>query len=628
MPAQTCFRSVSFSLRWPLGAAHSAAKPRQPYTTPYFIASFLLYTQLNPRLPVHLEEIIRKALEKDREQRYQSTDGILEGLKRTLKTIQAMSPPASLEASSLSGHLSLSDRRPALSRWALRIGAVTGAVSATGTAVLWIAAGMFAVLLVAAAVSMGPKPLFSRLLNRNSPPVITSIAVVPLDNLSGQSDQDYFADGMTDELITMLAKNSTLRIISRTSVMQYKGVHRPLPEIARELGVDGILEGSVARSGDKVHMTIQLIQAPSDTHVWAESYDRDANDAVSLPREAAQTIAKKLNSAVLQPAPQRYVNPEAHDAYLRGRYIGVSARNNEEAGKYFKKATELQPDYALGWAGLSWYYRAVGLGYSGASLGDLGPAKVFAQAEAAATKAVELDDSLPESHLAMGSAIFFGQWNWARAEQEVSRAIELNPGFADAYYFRSKMLIALNRHEQAIEAAKKFIELDPFARPYALASTYVDSRQYDAAVNEARARLEIYPQDARLHDTLGQAYRRESLWKEAVQEWEKTALLRGDKESGENLRRHFEKGGYKAMVLWQVGDLKKKSATQYVSPVFLAALHAELGQREETLSLLEEGYRLRYPQLLWIQTDPAFDFLHSDERYRSIIRRVGLPPTY
>ncbi len=500
--------------------------------------------------------------------------------------------------------------------------------SATGTPVLSIAACMFAVLLVVAAVSMGPKPLFSRLLNRNSPPVITSIAVVPLDNLSGQSDQDYFADGMTDELITMLAKNSTLRIVSRTSVMQYKGVHRPLPEIARELGVDGILEGSVARSGDKVHMTIQLIQAPSDTHVWAESYDRDANDAVSLPREAAQTIAKKLKSAVLQPATQRYVNPEAHDAYLRGRYIWVSARNNEEAGKYFKKATELQPDYALGWAGLSWYYRAVGLGYSGASLGDQGPAKVFAQAEAAATKAVELDDSLPESHLAMGAAIFFGQWNWARAEQEVSRAIELNPGFADAYYFRSKMLIALNRHEQAIEASKKFIELDPFASPYALASTYVDSRQYDAAVNEARARLEIYPQDARLHDTLGQAYRRESLWKEAVQEWEKTALLRGDKESGENLRRHSEKGGYKAMVLWQVGDLKKKPATQYVSPVLLAVLYAELGQREETLSLLEESYRLRYPQLLWIQTDPAFDFLHSDERYRSIIRRVGLPPAY
>lgn len=375
-------------------------------------------------------------------------------------------------------------------------------------------------------------------------------------------------------------------------------------------------------------MTIQLIQAPSDTHVWAESYDRDANDAVSLPREAAQTIAKKLSSAVLQPAPQRYVNPEAHDAYLRGRYIFVSTRNNEEAGKYFKKATELQPDYALGWAGLSSYYRAVGLGYSGASLGNLGPARVFAQAEAAATKAVELDDSLPESHLALASAIFFGQWNWARAEQEVSRAIELNPGFADAYYFRSKMLIALNRHEHAIEAAKKYIELDPFARPYALASTYVDSRQYDAAVNEARARLEIYPQDARLHDTLGQAYRRESLWKEAVQEWEKTALLSGDKEPGENLRRHFEKGGYKAMVLWQVGDLKKKSARQYVSPVFLAVLHAELGQREETLSLLEESYRLRYPQLTWIQTDPAFDFLHSDERYRSIIRRVGLPPTY
>ena len=157
--------------------------------------------------------------------------------------------------------------------------------------------------------------------------------------------REYIADGMTDELTTMLAKNSTLRVISRTSVMQYKGVHRPLPEIARELGVDGILEGSVERTGDKVHMTIQLIQAQSDTHVWAESYDRDANDVVSLPREAAQTIAKKLNSAAPQTSPQRYVNPEAHDAYLRGQYVWFAGKN-EGAGKYFRKATELQPDYA------------------------------------------------------------------------------------------------------------------------------------------------------------------------------------------------------------------------------------------------------------------------------------------
>ena len=171
------------------------------------------------------------------------------------------------------------------------------------------------------AISLGARSLRDRSLNRAAGPKISSLAVLPLDNLSGDPGKNHFADGMTDELTTMLAKNSTLRVVSRTSVMQYKGARRPLPEIARELGVDGILEGSVERTGDKVHMTIQLIQGPSDTHIWAESYDRDANDVVSLPKEAAQTIAKKLNSVVVGQAPQRYVSSEAHDAYLRGRSL-------------------------------------------------------------------------------------------------------------------------------------------------------------------------------------------------------------------------------------------------------------------------------------------------------------------
>ena len=235
--------------------------------------------------------------------------------------------------------------------------------------------------------------------HRQSLEPIRSLAVLPLDNLSGDPNQEYFAAGMTDELTTMLAKNSNLRIISRTSVMRYEGTERPLPEIARELGVDGIVEGSVTRSADKVHISVQLIQAPSDAHVWAESYDRNANDMITLPPEIAQTIAKKLNSAVLRPAPTRSVSAEAHDAYLRGRYLWFSDKN-DEAGKYFKRATELQPDYALGWAGLSIYYGA------GTVEGELDPRKALALAEATALKALELDDSLPEAHLARGTAFF------------------------------------------------------------------------------------------------------------------------------------------------------------------------------------------------------------------------------
>jgi TolB-like protein/DNA-binding winged helix-turn-helix (wHTH) protein len=481
-------------------------------------------------------------------------------------------------------------------------------------------AGLALLILV---ISLGARGLRGRSVDPGAGPKISSVAVLPLDNLSGDPAQDYFADGMTDELTTMLAKNSTLRIVSRTSVMQYKGAHRPLPEIAKALGVDGILEGSVERSGDKVHMTIQLIAAPSDTHVWAESYDRAANDVVSLPREAAQTIAKKLNSAVLQSVPQRYVNPEAHDAYLRGRYIWYSG-SNDEAGKYFRKATELQPDYALGWTGLAGYYGAGAIG------GDLNPADAIPQTEATANKAIELDDSLPEAHLMLSGAMFI-KWDWARADQEIARAIELNPRFAEAYHLRSKMDTALGRNEEAIESEKKAMELDPFQRPFAMGLAYFMVRQNDAAINDVRQRLETQPEDASLHWILCEAYRRKGELKEAAQEWEKIMLLMGDKAEGisaATIRRAYEKGGYKAVLLQNVSYLKQKSATQYVSPVDLALQYAQLGRREETLALLEEGYRQHSPLLLWMQCDPAYDFLHGEERYRSIIKGIGLPTAH
>jgi TolB-like protein/DNA-binding winged helix-turn-helix (wHTH) protein len=450
---------------------------------------------------------------------------------------------------------------------------------------------------------------------------IQSIAVLPLDNLSGDPAQNYFADGMTDELTTMLAKNSTLRVVSRTSVMQYKGAHRPLRDIAHELSVDGILEGSVERSDGKVHMTIQLIQASTDTHLWADSYERDANDVVTLPSEAAEAIAKRLNSAVAPPASTRYVNPEAHDAYLHGHYLWVSGQN-DKAGEYFRKATELQPDYAPGWSGLSIYYGA------GAVDGLLDPRTALAAQDVAARKAVILDDALPEAHLAMAATYWLHNWDLARADQEVLRAIKLDPKFAEAHHLRAKILGALNRHQEAIAEQKIATELDPFARPYALPLSYVLARQYDAAITDGLQRLESTPNDATLHGILSWAYRCKGMHKEAVQRLGPYFLLQGDKSSAESVQRAFELGGYKAVVHWQISDTERKSAKQYVSPINLALLHAQLGQREKALALLEEGYRQHSPYMLDIQNDPAYDFLHSDERYRSIIRKVGLPPAW
>jgi len=499
--------------------------------------------------------------------------------------------------------------------------AVPAPPSPRSHAKLWLAVAALILLAATLALTLGPHPLAARLLHPNPAPPITSLAVLPLDNLSGDPSQEYFADGMTDEFITMLAKDSTLRITSRTSVMQYKGAHRPLPEIARALNVDGILEGSISRTPDKVHLTLQLIRADTDTHLWAESYDRDAGDVVSLPQEAALTIAKRLNSAATPTAAPRYVNPEAHDAYLHGHYLWY-ADQNEKSFEYFKKATELQPDYAPGWAGLSAYYGA------GMVDGLLDPATSRTPEEGAAIKAVQLDDSLPEAHLALCAAYLVVHWDWTRSDPECQRAIQLDPEFAEAHHFRAKIFAALNRHPEAIEEQKKAAEIDPFGRPWALAYSYQLARQYDAALTEAHQRLETARNDRGLHWILYETYRCKGMGKEATEELEKMQSLDGDATSVAGIKQAYRQGGYKAVVHWQLISYEKWSKSHYVSPIELALLHAELGDRERTIALLEAGYKEHSPYMLWIQCDPAYDFLHADPRYRFLIQRIGLPPQY
>lgn len=452
---------------------------------------------------------------------------------------------------------------------------------------------------------------------------IRSLAVLPLDNLTGDPAQEYLADGLTDELTTMLAKSSNLRIVSRTSTKQYKGAHRPLPDIARELGVDAILEGSLSRSrtpsADKVHMTVQLIQASDDAHLWAESYDRAPDDLVSLPADAAHTIAARLGATTPQLAPTRYVLPEAHDAYLRGRYLWF-LHNNKESGDYFAKATQLQPDYAAGWAGLSVYYGG------GSVEGRLDPAESLPKEEAAARKAVALDDSLPEAHLALGSALFLNRWDWAGADREITRALDLDPHFAEAWHFRAKMAAALNRPEQTIVDEKRATELDPFERPFALSLAYLTARQYHAAAAAASERLEALPNDPNLHLLLSYAYIRLGREKEAVEELAVQLQLEGDAPAAATLRQTYRHSGYPGVVRQHLASLiSARSAGRYVSPARLASAYATLGDRENTLASLEAGLAERSPLLLWIQNDPDFDFVHADPRFRAIIRRVGLP---
>jgi TolB-like protein/DNA-binding winged helix-turn-helix (wHTH) protein len=449
---------------------------------------------------------------------------------------------------------------------------------------------------------------------------IHSIAVLPLVNLSGDPSQDYFADGMTDELITMLAKNTSLRVVSRTSVMRYKSAQRPLREVARELGVDGILEGSVARSASRVHMNLQLIFAPTDSHVWAESYDRNLDQAFLLPSELSETIAKEVRTAVSPAAPPRYVNPEAHDAYLRGRYFWFSF-DPKQTLPYFERAIALQPDYAAAWSGLSDTYVIGGMTM-------FPPRQMMAKAEFAARKAVELDDSLPEAHNSMAAWYLFYGWDLPHADAESRRALALNPSYAEGHYLRHFVLLAMNRPVEALQEEKWAVELDPYVRAWGLGYCYIQLRHFDAAINELQVQSHARPNDDLVHFYLWEAYWFKGMWKESQQELEKGLELSHQSEAAAAAHRAFEQGGEKAAEQWVVNDIKARARKDYVSFLDQALRIAFTGDKDETLKYLEAAYREHSALLVDLQTEPIFDFLHSDPRYREMVKKVGLPPAY
>jgi TolB-like protein/DNA-binding winged helix-turn-helix (wHTH) protein len=481
------------------------------------------------------------------------------------------------------------------------------------------AAALTFILIACAAIGWNVGGLRGRLFSQRRD--IHSIAVLPLANLSGDSSLDYFSDGLTDELITALAKNRSLRVVSRTSVMQYKGAQRPLRDIARRLGVDGILEGSVVRSGNQVHMTVQLIEASTDTHVWAESYDRDLIGVLTLPQEIARIIANEVKASSPPVASPHYVNPEAHDAYLQGRYLWF-AGNYEQSRNSFKRAIQLQPDYALAWSGLGDSYAAAAVS------GSILPKAAMVEELNDARKALDLDESLPEAHNSMAAYYLFGGWDWQRAEKESQRAIELNPNYSEGRHLYSYVLEALNRDDDALQQQKESTEIDPFARPWALGYTYLGLRQYDAAIREFRFREEVQPDDAIVRFGLSEAYWLKGMWNEAEKELEKGYQLIGYEESAHGLHRAFEHGGEKESEQFQVEDLQTRARKQYISPLDIAIVYGLLRDKVETLKFLGEAYQQRCPQLIFLQKEPVFDFLHSDEHYRELVKKIGLPPAW
>jgi TolB-like protein/DNA-binding winged helix-turn-helix (wHTH) protein/Flp pilus assembly protein TadD len=465
--------------------------------------------------------------------------------------------------------------------------------------------------------------------SRSHAPAIRSLAVLPLENLSGDASQNYFSDGMTDELITNLAQISALRVISRTSVMVYKGARKPLPQIARELNVDAVVEGTVLRAGDRVRITAQLIDAATDKHLWSQSYEGELRDTLALQDRVARAIAEQIRinltpreAAALKSA--RVVNPEAYESYLKGRFFWNkrTAEGLRVALAYFNQAIEEDPPYAQAYSGLADTY---------ALLGDwqyavMTPMQAYPKAKAGALKAVELDSGLGEAHNSLAFVLDGFDWNLDAGGKEFRRAIELSPGYATAHHWYAWHLALLGRYDEAIAEMKKAESLDPLSLIINadLAELLVIAHSYDESVMQSRKTIEMDPDFAMAHNQLGQAYLQQHLYQQAVLELQTAVQLSsGSPTCVANLARAYALSGHRDAALKLLDELKTSATPGYSHASEIAAIYVSLGDTNEAMNWLEKGYAERFNPGVLIR--PGFDPLRADPRFRDLAHRVGLP---
>jgi len=529
-------------------------------------------SRVNPKLPPQLERIVDKSLEREPKLRYQNAADIRADFQRLKRDLEGRSAASSIGGS----------RRPAPRK-----------------------------------ISVGR---------------IKSLAVLPLENLSNDVTQEYFADGMTEALIADLAKIRMLKVISRTSIMRFKGTTRSLPEIARELDVDGVLEGSVLHAEGRVRITVQLIHAASDQHVWAENYDRDMRGVLDLQREIAQSIARQIKILVT-PHEKQWLgrhrgasNPEAYDCYLRGRYHW-NKRTQEgfrKAIEFFQQSLEKAPTDALFHAALADCYLLQGAGFYGVSQ----PSESFPRAKAAALKALELDPSLAEAHSTLGYAKTFLDRDWSEAEREFRHAIELKPGYATAHLWYALFLSAMNRHREALVEVNRAESLDPLSLIISADKgwCFYLAREYNEAIRQYRRTLDLDGNFPVAYWGLGLTYEQLGMYDEAIAQMKRaTELSGGSLVHLAALGRAYAVASRTDEALSVLEELKALSKERFVPSADVALIHVALGDRDAAFSMLEKAYEEHEDLVVEMSAFPGFDPIRSDPRYADLLRRIGLP---
>jgi TolB-like protein/Tfp pilus assembly protein PilF len=456
-----------------------------------------------------------------------------------------------------------------------------------------------------------------------------SLAVLPLENLSHDPEQEYFADGLTDSLITQLARISALRVISRTTAMHYKRIHRPLPEIARELGVSKIIEGTVQRSGGRVRVTAQLVEASTDTHLWADSFERDLRDVLSLQSELARAIVKEVQ-VKLTPQEQAHlarvkqVDPEAYDAYLKGRYYFYQRRGDalRKGVQCFEHAIEKDPTYAAAYAGLADCLSLLGW------WAFVPPEEGCGKAKELALKAIQRDPSLGEAHASLAWATVHYDYDFALAEAEYRKCIELSPRHPTGHEWFGLYLTMVGRPEEGFEVLKTAIRLDPFVPIInaALAMGYWFARHKDEHIEQLEKTIELDPNFAPAHWGLGIGYLEKGMHDPAIAEMQKSVQLSQRAPIFVALLGEaYAVAGRREDAQKILDELKETAKQRYVTPYILARIYAALNEKDEAFRLLEQAYREHAAWTAFMKSDPRLDSLRSDPRFGNLFRRMNFP---
>jgi serine/threonine protein kinase/Flp pilus assembly protein TadD len=573
-----------------IGVKHKSESPKDP-------------KELNTQLPEDLNLVILRCLEKDKEKRYQSAGEVrseLENIEKGIPTTEKVIPK----------------RKPITSR----------EITVTfGLKKLFIPALVVTALVIVAVI------VWQFLLKKEPISVLPSkpsIVVLPFEDLSPQKDQGYFCDGLADELINRLTKIESLKVPARTSAFSFKGKELDIQEIGKQLNVEMVLEGSLRKAGNKLRITVQLVNVSDGYPLWSEKYERDEADIFALQDEISLAIVENLKVKLLGEEKAKIVkryteNLEAYNLYLQGRYLWNKRTEEgfQKAIEYFKQAIEKDQLYALSYAGLADCYDVLGW------YGHLSPNEAFPRARATAMKALEIDDTLAEAHASLAAFYLWHDWDWEAAEREFKRAINLNPGYATAHHWYADCLTVVDRSNEAIAEMKRAQELDPLSLIIStdVAKEFLYARKYDKAIQQCRKTLELDPNFYRVYKYLGLAYAKKSMFEEAITVFQKAKdLSAGHPAILGSLGYAYALSGRKREAQRMLNELEKKSKQQYISSIYFSTIYIGLGEKDRAFEWLEKAYNERSVWLIYIHRSPIYDSIRSDPRYTDLLKKMDL----